>query len=290
MTIVTHNKIIRKDENGEHNNPFPAPDPYEVEPQPYLAPSTPGDFMDLTSPPHSSPRHPLQPNDSYFDSPRSSHPVPSPRTRRPSSDQKPPFSDPYVEMHPSALGSPVHVNTPIDVSALPPPIIDSSEALHAALYKRADSCLGERVPDAVTNDDYVPRRTPNHIPRPSLSEQPLSSHYCLARGSDGSAEPQTRTPYLVSEVTSELAEQVAKLKLDPEFIDTDHHLCEKALEKHPSDVDKAKQEIKIELLLGMSLPYINRQDCERALGHCRWNVERAGLWLMEQSVDIAKRP
>ena len=314
MTIVHHSKIAWRDEGGEHHNLFPAHGPWEVEPQPYLAPSTPGDFMELrhTSPPHSSPRHPLQPNDNYFDPPRSSYPVPSPRTYKSSghNDQKPPVSDPYVEMRPSdfpALGSPTsethNVDTPIDVSALPPPIIDSSEALHAVLYQRADSCLGKRVPDAVTTD-YVPiaGQTPKHSPRPVLSEQALSSHYFLARGPDGSpvgAETQTGTlsaegsatsPYLVSEVTSDLAELVAKLKVDPEFRDTDHHLCEKALEKYPNDVDKAKQEIKVELLLGMSLPYINREDCERALGHCRWNVERAGMWLMEQSMDISKKP
>lgn len=298
-------------------SPFKAQQRWEPDPQPYIAPSTPQNFMEASPIHHPWEQLPPQAKEG-FDGPHSppqhAGSVYLPHTYNPTEDNpmKLPSFDAYVQMRPSdfpALTSPTErcgdiLSTEHDspsVSALPPPIIESTEALHAVLYQRAD-CLVERPPGTADDNNVSPARwSPKNHPAKWV-EQPVPSPYLMAQGTDGSAvsaetENMTRSSndkaaphYIVAEVTSDLAEMVAKLKTDPDFKDTEHYICERALEKYPNDLEKAKKEIKIDLLLGMGLAYINRLDCERALGHCRWNVERAGMWLMEQSVDIAQRP
>ena len=74
-----------------------------------------------------------------------------------------------------------------------------------------------------------------------------------------------------------------------EFPDAAPELCCRALETHGHDLAKAREEIQIQILLGMKIPYTNADDCRRALRHCQSKIDRAASWLVERSRDLEQR-
>ena len=78
-------------------------------------------------------------------------------------------------------------------------------------------------------------------------------------------------------------------RLCQEFPDLNSWTCRVALEKHGGNLDLAREEVKVTQLMGMGFPYIDEDDCLQALSHCQGKMERAAMWLMEQSETIASR-
>ena len=74
-----------------------------------------------------------------------------------------------------------------------------------------------------------------------------------------------------------------------EFPDTAPEVCQKALETHGFDISKAREEIQVQILLGMSIPNMVSDDCRRALKHCQWKIDRAAGWLVERSEELGSR-
>ena len=74
-----------------------------------------------------------------------------------------------------------------------------------------------------------------------------------------------------------------------EFPDASQDMCRRALEKHKYDPKKAKEEVMIQLLMGMQIPCVDYNDCKRALSHCQWKMDRAAAWLLDQSDTILSR-
>ena len=346
MTIVGHKMQWMEISEGDpvpscHHIQSSSPDP-----QPYLAPSRPEDFMELRHGIGSKggfhsqqPRRQSEDHTEWIYHPtgQTDPTVHVPMSPRRASS----VSDPYLPMHPSpypalpnnptpfppspALPSSdsesLHLRStsPVDVTTLPHPFIDSTEKLQAVLYQRSD-CLAPGVSEAgsleyphvplpsrsiqvdVATAGY-PEQTSGHT---QVNEQPLHSQYFLAgnptdlvpseheklhdsisSGQSSDHDSHMKPHHNTSE--EELQAMMALLKEDEDFKETDTKICERVLRKYPKDLEMAKQEIKVELLLGMGLAYIQEQDCLRALGHCQWKVERAALWLMDQSHDIANR-
>lgn len=77
--------------------------------------------------------------------------------------------------------------------------------------------------------------------------------------------------------------------LAAEFPDAEPELCRKALESHGYDIAKAREEIQVQILLGMNVPNTNADDCRRALKHCQNKIDRAACWLVERSIDLDER-
>jgi hypothetical protein len=74
-----------------------------------------------------------------------------------------------------------------------------------------------------------------------------------------------------------------------EFPDAEPELCQRALRSHGYDVNRAREEIQIQILLGMRMPNTNAIDCRRALKHCQWKIDRAASWLVERSLELEQR-
>lgn len=73
--------------------------------------------------------------------------------------------------------------------------------------------------------------------------------------------------------------------LADEFPD-EPEMCRRALEIHRSDIDKAREEIQVQILLGMRIPHTKSEDCRRALKHCQGKIDRAASWLVEQNLEL----
>lgn len=77
--------------------------------------------------------------------------------------------------------------------------------------------------------------------------------------------------------------------LAAEFPDAEPELCRRALESNGYDIAKAREEIQVQILLGMNVPNTNADDCRRALKHCQYKIDRAACWLVERSTDLEER-
>lgn len=77
--------------------------------------------------------------------------------------------------------------------------------------------------------------------------------------------------------------------LQAEFPDTPPELCQRALENYGYDVDKAREAVQIQILLGMNIPHMKAEDCKRALAHCQWKIDRAAGWLVERSEELESK-
>ena len=77
--------------------------------------------------------------------------------------------------------------------------------------------------------------------------------------------------------------------LQAEFPDTPPELCQRALENYGYDVDKAREAVQVQILLGMNIPHTKAEDCKRALAHCQWKIDRAAGWLVERSEELESR-
>lgn len=76
---------------------------------------------------------------------------------------------------------------------------------------------------------------------------------------------------------------------DEEFIGCEIEICKFSLEQHDFDIRKAKEEVRVQILLGMLLPNIREEDCRKALVHCQQKTNRAAAWLLQKSEDISRR-
>lgn len=77
--------------------------------------------------------------------------------------------------------------------------------------------------------------------------------------------------------------------LAEEFPDADESCIHRALESHGSDIEKAREEVQVQILLGMSVPNTNAEDCRRALKHCQGKIDRAAIWLVERGLELDER-
>ena len=76
---------------------------------------------------------------------------------------------------------------------------------------------------------------------------------------------------------------------DPEFQSCTPEVCMQALKKHKYEIDTAREEIRVHMLMEMQMAHITTEDCRRALSHCQQKTDRAAAWLLEQSDDIERR-
>jgi hypothetical protein len=76
---------------------------------------------------------------------------------------------------------------------------------------------------------------------------------------------------------------------DEEFTECELEICRFALEQQNYDVEGAKEEIRVQILLSMLLPNIREEDCRRALVHCQQKTNRAAAWLIQRSEELQKR-
>ena len=76
---------------------------------------------------------------------------------------------------------------------------------------------------------------------------------------------------------------------DPEFQSCTPEVCKQALKRHKYEIEAAKEEIRVRMLMEMQVAYITAEDCRRALSHCQQKMDRAAAWLLEQSDDIERR-
>ena len=76
---------------------------------------------------------------------------------------------------------------------------------------------------------------------------------------------------------------------DPEFQSCTPEVCKQALKKHKYEIDAAKEEIRVHMLMEMQVAHITAEDCRRALSHCQQKMDRAAAWLLEQSDDMERR-
>lgn len=76
---------------------------------------------------------------------------------------------------------------------------------------------------------------------------------------------------------------------DEEFAGCEVEICKFALEQQGYDMERAREEIRVQILLGMLLPNIREEDCRRALVHCQHKTDRAATWLLQRSEEIQSR-
>jgi serine/threonine protein kinase len=77
--------------------------------------------------------------------------------------------------------------------------------------------------------------------------------------------------------------------LAKEFPDAGVELCRRALESHSFDIEQAREEIQVQILLGMRMPQTDSSDCRRALKHCQGKIDRAASWLVERNLEFIVR-
>lgn len=80
-----------------------------------------------------------------------------------------------------------------------------------------------------------------------------------------------------------------ELLAEEEFSNCEVEICRFALEQQNFDLERAKEEIRVQNLLSMLLPHIREEDCRRALLHCQQKTNRAAAWLMQRSEELQKR-
>ena len=89
--------------------------------------------------------------------------------------------------------------------------------------------------------------------------------------------------------SSPAASQGLEAILLAEFPDISQEMCKQALECARFNLQRAREEVQIQLLLQMGVTFMTADDCRRALSHCQWKLDRAASWLLEQSTDITTR-
>ena len=121
---------------------------------------------------------------------------------------------------------------------------------------------------------------------------PLSSGKAstLPLFSVGSSNKGTASPVYKPIAVMEL-QSVGALEsiLREEFPDALPDMCRQALEANRHNINSARKHLQVQFLLGMGIPYVNAEDCKRALSHCQWKMDRAATWLLEQSYEIGDK-
>lgn len=131
------------------------------------------------------------------------------------------------------------------------------------------------------------KKRPMPPPRKSVNNSPGHN------GSTAASQISPKRPHgshASSTGSSESEIRIQTLILsDPEFQSCTPEVCKQALKKHKYEVDAAKEEIRVHMLMEMQMPHITTEDCRRALSHCQQKTDRAAAWLLEQSDDIERR-
>ena len=55
------------------------------------------------------------------------------------------------------------------------------------------------------------------------------------------------------------------------------------------DMNRAREEIQVQILMGMNIPHTKAEDCRRVLKHCQGKIDRAASWLVEKNLNLAER-
>ena len=129
------------------------------------------------------------------------------------------------------------------------------------------------------------KKRPMPPPRKAINPGPNDSRSTAVQLSPKIYSPQhTNTGFSDSEI------RIQTLILsDPEFQSCTPEVCMQALKKHKYEVDAAREEIRVHMLMEMQMAHITTEDCRRALSHCQQKTDRAAAWLLEQSDDIERR-
>ena len=139
-----------------------------------------------------------------------------------------------------------------------------------------DSSLHNRPPNRPPKPDDLKPLLPESAP-PVPNRTYLSpTHTSNPKTLNGSAKAAPLPPHF----DNPLAE---------EFPDADEELCRTALESHNSDIEKAREEVQVQILLGMRISHTKPDDCRRALRHCQGKIDRAAIWLVERDIHLAER-
>ena len=136
--------------------------------------------------------------------------------------------------------------------------------------------------------DTVLFSPPKPVPSPRLSgSHGSSSHDSGSHGADGSGSHDNGggTP-----IPNKVQMKMQTLILsDPEFQSCTHEVCLKALRKCNFEMNAAKEEVRVHMLMEMRVAHITADDCRRALSHCQQKTDRAAAWLLEQSDEIERQ-
>ena len=73
---------------------------------------------------------------------------------------------------------------------------------------------------------------------------------------------------------------------DKEFSECNVDICKYALMQEGYEVERAKESIRVQLLLDIKFPNISENDCRRALAHCQHKVDRAAGWLLQMNAKV----
>ena len=104
--------------------------------------------------------------------------------------------------------------------------------------------------------------------------------------SEGGRNEQVNTYLHDKDSPRDKERKLQEILADSDFDGCEIEICKFALEQQHYNVSKAKEEIRVQLLLGMLLPNIREADCRRALSHCQQKMDRAAAWLIQQSMEI----
>ena len=83
--------------------------------------------------------------------------------------------------------------------------------------------------------------------------------------------------------SAELEVKLKSLLSDEEFSKFSVEICRDALVQEGYILEKAKDNIRVQLLLNLRIPNVSAKKCWRALAHCQHKLDRAASWLVEMN-------
>ena len=205
---------------------------------------------------------------------------------------------PYIEMN-SRMKSVSILDTPTEAD-LPPPIVPTSEALHELMVSSETKELAaySYIYSAESNEPLESSCTnynSKSVVPPSVP--PRRSSYCKSASTFAPITPTLEpvsfnskpTIPMLHFSTSALCSHENNITLPEEFHDVSPATCRKIVDKNDGDIIRATKQLKVHQLMGMKLPFIEENDCVRALDHCQDKTDRAAVWLMDLSETISAR-
>ena len=126
--------------------------------------------------------------------------------------------------------------------------------------------------------------------KPKISPRRSNTSVGTKKNSTTNATAGVGTTSAGADQSEELLSQLQNLILrDEEFRNCSKQVCRESLVTFNCDVEKAKVNMRVQMLLGMRIPFIDASDCKRALSHCQHKTDRAAEWLLQLSEDIELR-
>lgn len=166
-------------------------------------------------------------------------------------------------------------NSPI----LPVGVIEASRRGSAPVLHQSPgrklSGNGE-YPNSVGGGYSTPSSHPAHTePQPYI--EPRLSRRISAHSSPPPPQPQQTDHSILQQLKSE-------------FPNSETWIIQRAIGKWDrKSYDRLREEVNVEQLYNMKIPYITEEDCRRALTHCQNKLDRAAMWLLEQSETISSK-